>query len=53
MFFLPGEEKPIPLAPYLKWAVVISLVLVFVIGLYPQPFIKLGTASVQMLAVAF
>lgn len=49
MFFLPGEESPISVNPALKWVVLASLILVFVIGLYPHPFISVGTEAVQIL----
>ncbi len=53
MFFLPGDERPIAVSPSLKWVVIASLVMVFVIGLYPHPFISLGTEAVQVLGSAF
>jgi len=53
MFFLPGEERPIAVEPTLKWVVVASLIAVFIIGLYPHPFISLGTKAVQILGFAF
>jgi len=51
MFFLPGEAQgTIGVSPLHKWVLAICLVLTFLIGLYPQPFISLGTTSVQILA---
>jgi len=52
MFFAkPSEERAIPLPGSLAVALVTTLVLVLVIGLYPQPFINMANASVGMFGV--
>lgn len=52
MFFRPGDESPISVSSSLRWAVVVSLVMVFIIGLYPHPFISVGTEAVHILGSA-
>ncbi len=50
MFFLPPKENSRLRVPaYLQLALLVTLVMTLVIGLYPQPFVDLANRSVQML----
>jgi NADH-quinone oxidoreductase subunit N len=52
MFFLPpAVEERLALPRFPLAAVMISVVMIFVIGLYPQPFINLVDQSVTILAM--
>ncbi len=52
MFFLPpAAEKRLSLPRFPMAAVIISVVMIFIIGLYPQPFIDLARQSVTLLAM--
>jgi len=54
MFFgQAGDAEPIKVASSLKAVVAINAVMVLVIALYAEPFIRLATESVQMLAAKF
>jgi NADH:ubiquinone oxidoreductase subunit 2 (subunit N) len=55
MFFEPAEEgaKPVALPQGLKYGLLLTGVGILVVGLYPDPFIRLATESIQMLAAAF
>jgi NADH-quinone oxidoreductase subunit N len=48
-----GDPEPIPVAPSLKLVVGVNVGMVLVIALYAEPFIRLATESVQMLATKF
>jgi NADH:ubiquinone oxidoreductase subunit 2 (subunit N) len=51
MFFLPPkDETPVYDPPSLRLALVLTLAMTLVIGLYPQPFIRLAQGAVEMLA---
>jgi NADH-quinone oxidoreductase subunit N len=53
MFFLPPvEEDRLPLPRFPMAAVIISVILVLLIGLYPQPLIDLASRSFTILAMA-
>jgi len=50
MFFLPPkDETPVYDAPSLRLALVLTLVMTLVIGVYPQPFIRLAQGAAKML----
>jgi NADH-quinone oxidoreductase subunit N len=52
MFFLPPPtEERLSLPRFPLAAVIISVVVIFIIGLYPQPFINLAGQSVTLLAM--
>jgi proton-translocating NADH-quinone oxidoreductase chain N len=54
MFFgEAGDTEPIKLTPSLGFVVGINVVMVLAIALYAEPFIRLATESVQMLAAKF
>lgn len=54
MFFGKAEdEEPIAAAPIMRLVVGINAVMVLAIALYAEPFIRLATDSVQMLAASF
>ena len=54
MFFgEAGDTEPIKLTPSLGFVVGINVVMVLGIALYAEPFIRLATESVQMLAAKF
>jgi NADH:ubiquinone oxidoreductase subunit 2 (subunit N) len=54
MFFgEAGEAQPITVTPALRAVVAVNAVMVLVIALYAEPFIRLATQSVQMLAARF
>jgi len=53
MFFGEAEAVPIPVTPSLRLVVGVNAVMVLAIALYAEPFIRLATESVQMLAAAF
>ena len=54
MFFgEAGDAEPIKLTPSLGFVVGINVVMVLAIALYAEPFIRLATESVQMLAAKF
>jgi proton-translocating NADH-quinone oxidoreductase chain N len=49
MFFMPARESaPLRIPGSLQAALVLTLVMTLVIGLYPQPFVDLANQSVQM-----
>ncbi|MGQ9665886.1 MAG: NADH-quinone oxidoreductase subunit N [Anaerolineae bacterium] len=52
MFFTPAEEpaSPISVPRPLRWVLAICLIMTFVIGLYPQPFMQLAAGSATLLA---
>ena len=50
MFFLPPkDETPIHAPPLVRVALVVTLVMTLVIGVYPQPFIELAQGAARML----
>ncbi len=50
MFFLPPkDETPIHAPPLLRVALVLTLAMTLVIGVYPQPFIELAQGAARML----
>ena len=50
MFFLPPkDETPIHAPPLLRVALVVTLAMTLVIGVYPQPFIELAQGAARML----
>ena len=52
MFFLPPPvEERLSLPRFPMAAVIISVLMIFIIGLYPQPFINLAGQSVTLLAM--
>jgi proton-translocating NADH-quinone oxidoreductase chain N len=52
MFFLaPKDDRPVHLSSVLSLAIIVSLAMVFIIGLYPQPFIDLATRSASLLTL--
>jgi NADH-quinone oxidoreductase subunit N len=52
MFFLPPpSEEHLSLPRFPMAAVIISVVAIFIIGLYPQPFIELAGQSITLLAM--
>ncbi len=54
MFFgQAGDAESIPVTPSLKLVVGVNAVMVLAIALYAEPFIRLATESVQMLAAKF
>jgi proton-translocating NADH-quinone oxidoreductase chain N len=54
MFFGEASDaEPIPVTPSLGLVVGVNAVMVLVIALYAEPFIRLATESVQMLATTF
>lgn len=52
MFFTPAPEpaSPVPVPRPLRWVLAICLVMTFVIGLYPQPFMNLAAGGAGLLA---
>ena len=52
MFFTAPAETatPVPVPAGIRWVLAISLIMTFVIGLYPQPFVQLASASQTLLA---
>jgi NADH-quinone oxidoreductase subunit N len=55
MFFEPADKgaQPVALSSGLKFGLLFTAVGILVIGLYPDPFIRMATDSIQMLAVVF
>jgi NADH-quinone oxidoreductase subunit N len=50
MFFLPPkDETPVYDSPSLRLALVLTLAMTLVIGIYPQPFIRLAQGAAKML----
>jgi proton-translocating NADH-quinone oxidoreductase chain N len=48
-----GDAEPIAAAPSLRLVVAVNVVMVLAIALYAEPFIRLATDSMQMLAASF
>lgn len=54
MFLRDGDEAiPLAVSPALRWVVGVSVVLVFAVALVAEPFIRLASDSVRMLAARF
>jgi len=50
-FFLParkGNDSTLAIAPSLRWPLWVATLMVLVIGVFPQPFIRLANQSVRM-----
>jgi proton-translocating NADH-quinone oxidoreductase chain N len=55
MFFEPAEEgaPPVGVGAGLKVGLALTAIGILVVGLYPEPFLRFATTSVQMLAAGF
>jgi proton-translocating NADH-quinone oxidoreductase chain N len=55
MFFEPADEEAesIPVPAGLKVGLALTTLGIFVVGIYPDPFVRMATDSIQMLAAIF